>query len=90
MHADLAIDGVRADENIEDYNPTRKPFIERALNILNSYNIDTNYLTPESQMIYILIYWSWTIYQYVETCTNLKRQEYQQEEMKSLFYEHLA
>ena len=51
MHADLAIDEGRADENFDDYNPTRKPFIEPALTILNSYNIDTNYLKPESQMI---------------------------------------
>ena len=71
MHADLAIDGVRADENIEDYNPTRKPFIERGLNILNSYNIDTNYFTPESQMISP----PWALDNISvcrETCTNLK------------------
>ena len=51
MHADLAIDDGRADENIDDYNLARKPFIERAMNILNSYIIDNNCLTPETQMI---------------------------------------
>ena len=50
MHADLAIGDRRADENIDDYYPGRKPFVKRSLNILHSYNIDTNYLTPESQM----------------------------------------
>ena len=88
MHADLAIDEGWADENIDDYNPTREPFIERSLNILNSYNIDTSYMTPESKMISP----PWALHN-ISVCRDMyqfKKQEYQLEEMKSLFYEHLA
>ena len=51
MHDDLAIGDGRADENIDDYNPAPKPFMEWAVNILNLYNIDTNYMIPESQLV---------------------------------------